>query len=208
MSDQARELLERIAAGSESALEESTLRVEGANFRPVTYEDGAASSSLSGLEPDEVDLLSVRLEARADLASGRSGRDYRVWLEDGRIETWTLELTGTGEVTTPDGRYQCLTFRLGNETRVEDGVVSRVVVRLPDRLRPWPGRGRAGALVGAPARFSFRAAGILGARQPDRQSGAGSAGALEISVRPLARPSTAPPPAPGWPVPRAHRTAP
>lgn len=92
------------------------MRIDGANFRPVTYEAAEGNTAdLESLEDGAFDLLSVRLEARADIAAGRDGARYRVWQDDGTIETWTLELTGEAEIETPDARYQALTFRLGND---------------------------------------------------------------------------------------------
>jgi len=125
---------------------QTTLRAAGSDFRPVAHQNGTGTSSLEHLEPDVVDLLAVRLEARADLAAGRSGVRYRVWQEDGRIETWTLERTGTGEVDTPDGRYQCLTFRLGNDARWIRGWSAPLLAFHFVRLEFWEEDRRIGSL--------------------------------------------------------------
>jgi len=125
---------------------QTILRVEGAQMRPVSHDDGVGSTPLDGLEADVLDFLSVRLQARADLAAGRSPVEYRVWLEDGRIENWRLEFTGTGEVDTPDGRYQCLTFRLGNESRWLEGWSAPLLAFHFVRLEFWEQGSRVGSL--------------------------------------------------------------
>jgi len=103
------------AALGDPTARRTLMRIDGANFRPVAHEPGEGDpADLENLEDDAFDLLSVRLEARADIAAGRDGALYRVWQDDGTMETWTLELTGTAEIQTPDARYQALTFRLGN----------------------------------------------------------------------------------------------
>ena len=125
---------------------QTTLRAAGTDLQPVAHENGTGSTSLAELEPGVVDLLSVRLEARADLARGRSEARYRVWQEDGRIETWTLELTGTDEVDTPDGRYQALTFRLGNGVHWIRGWSAPLLAFHFVRLEFWEEGSRVGSL--------------------------------------------------------------
>jgi len=125
---------------------QTTLRAAGSDFRPVAHENGATTSPLDHLEPDVVVFLSVRLEARADLAADRHGARYQVWQEDGRVEDWTLELTGTGEVDTPDGRYQCVTFRLGNDARWIRGWSAPLLAFHFVRLEFWEEGRRVGSL--------------------------------------------------------------
>jgi hypothetical protein len=82
--------------------------------------DGAATPP-PGLPPGTLDPLSVRLRARGDIARGLKIAEYQVWNGGDRTERWTLAVSGAETVTTPNGNYQALKFRLGSESEWIDG---------------------------------------------------------------------------------------
>jgi len=72
------------------------------------------------MPPGTLDSLGTRLRARADLARGTETATYDVWHE-GRLEKWILKVAGPERVTTPDGTYEALRFRLGTERHWIEG---------------------------------------------------------------------------------------
>jgi len=84
-----------------------------------------------------LDELSVRLRARADIARGLREAEYAVWLADGSMETWRLEVGAPGSVETPDGTYQALSFRLGTETAWLQGWSAPLLIFHFVQLEQW-----------------------------------------------------------------------
>ncbi len=131
----------------EPEMHETMLRAKDADLRPVTHLSWSGDETdLGGLPADVVDLLLVRLEARADIAAGTRRADYAVWQEDGSVETWRLEVTGDETVETPDARYRALTFRLGNEEHSIRGWSAPLLAFHFVRLEFWEGDERVGVL--------------------------------------------------------------
>ncbi|NGX16662.1 DUF3108 domain-containing protein [Wenzhouxiangella sp. XN24] len=72
------------------------------------------------MAPGTLDSLGIRLRARGDIARGTEKATYDVWHE-GRLEQWVLQVAGPERVTTPDGTYDALRFRLGTESKWIEG---------------------------------------------------------------------------------------
>ncbi|MEJ2515194.1 MAG: hypothetical protein P8080_02905 [Gammaproteobacteria bacterium] len=131
----------------EPEMHETMLRAEDSDFRPVIHTSWSGEAVDLQTLPDEVvDLLLVRLEARADIASGVRQADYAVWQDDGTIETWRLEVTGDETVETPDARYRALTFELGNKDHSIRGWSAPLLAFHFVRLEFWEGQDRVGVL--------------------------------------------------------------
>lgn len=82
---------------------------------PLAYEDAhGVHKPPPGLAPEAIDVLAVRLRARADIARGARQAEYTVWNGGEATDPWTLEVSGTEIVRTPDGTYETLKFRLGS----------------------------------------------------------------------------------------------
>lgn len=118
-------------------------------LQPLGYDPGTGEyrPPPAELEPGALDELGVRLRARADIARGLREARYRVWRDDDRLETWTLTVTGTDTVETPDGRYTCLKFRLGSESEWLEGWSAPLLVFHFVKLEHWRDGKRLSALL-------------------------------------------------------------
>jgi hypothetical protein len=104
----------------------------------LEFDDGrGAQPPPAGLAPGTLDVLAVRLRARADIARGLKHAEYTVWTGDDASETWTLEVNGSETVQTPDGAYQSLKFRLGSATEWIEGWSAPLLVFHFVRIDTW-----------------------------------------------------------------------
>lgn len=116
----------------------ATLAYADEMLRPVSFDAGdGAEHPPANLPPGALDELSVRLRARADIARGLRTATYSVWRADGTVEPWTLELGAAETVTTPDGNYQALRFRLGSPHEWLEGWAAPLLVFHFVRLEHW-----------------------------------------------------------------------
>lgn len=117
-------------------------------LRPRSLDTGGeAAAPPADLPPGALDELSVRLRARADIARGLRTATYPVWRADGTIEQWTLELGAAETVSTPDGNYQALRFRLGTGQEWLEGWSAPLLVFHFVRLEFWRDGERIGELA-------------------------------------------------------------
>lgn len=84
-----------------------------------------------------LDRLSIRLRARADIARGLVHAEYTVWNGDHAHETWTLDVSGTETVQTPDGSYDTLRFRLGSDSQWIEGWSAPLLVFHFVKIDSW-----------------------------------------------------------------------
>jgi hypothetical protein len=123
---------------SRSSTLRTQLTYEDERLRSVKVErQGRETPAPAGLAASALDPLGVRLRARADIARGLRHAEYTVWQEDGRLETWTLEVSQAETVATPNGAYQCLRFRLGTESDWLEGWSAPLLVFHFVRLEHW-----------------------------------------------------------------------
>lgn len=126
----------------------ATLAYADEVLRPVSFDAGdGVGAPPADLPPGTLDEFSIRLRARADIARGLRSAAYPVWLADGRVEQWTLELGAAETITTPDGSYQALRFRLGSAQEWLEGWAAPLLVFHFVRLEHWRDGERVGELA-------------------------------------------------------------
>jgi hypothetical protein len=126
----------------------SRLAYQDERLVPLGIDSGAGvERPPAGLAAGALDVLSVRLRARGDIARGLRHAEYLVWTGGDRLESWTLQVNGTATVETPNGRYDCLKFRLGSDTEWIEGWSSPLLVFHFARLERWRDGRKTGELL-------------------------------------------------------------
>ena len=125
----------------------SRLRFQDDLLMSIELDDGqGARQPPADLAAGTLDFFSVRLRARADIAQGLKHAEYTVWNGGDARETWTLEVTGTETVQTPNGAYQSLKFRLGSDTDWIEGWSAPLLVFHFVKIDTWRGGKKVGEL--------------------------------------------------------------
>lgn len=131
-----------------AAVTRSRLGYQGELLVPLGVDSGSGvERPPAELAPGALDVLSVRLRARGDIARGLRHAEYLVWTGGDRLESWTLEVNGAATVETPDGSYDCLRFRLGSDTEWLEGWSSPLLVFHFAKLERWRDGRKTGALL-------------------------------------------------------------
>jgi hypothetical protein len=126
----------------------STLVYEDERLRPTGYDAGAGPRSPpADLPQGALDELAVRLRARSDIARGLRQAEYPVWREDGSLENWWLEVMEAETVSTPNGNYESLKFRLGTQTEWLEGWSAPLLVFHFVKLVHWRDGHKVGELL-------------------------------------------------------------
>jgi hypothetical protein len=107
----------------------TTLAYRDERLVTLSYEDKAGRKAPpADAAPGLLDELAVFLRARADIARGARQAEYLVWRADGSQEPWSLTVSGPAEAETPNGTYQCLRFRLGDDDEWVEGCSAPLLV--------------------------------------------------------------------------------
>lgn len=116
----------------------STLAYRDERLVTLSYEDRGTRKTLPlDAAPGLIDELAVFLRARADIARGLQQADYLVWRADDTQQHWKLTVSGPTIEETPNGKYQCLKFRLGQQDEWVEGCSAPLLVFHFVTLEHW-----------------------------------------------------------------------